>query len=381
MLLIQNGNVYLGNGRYESGWDVLCENGIIKAVGPKLPAENAEVIDAAGMDVYPGFVLGLCSVGSVSFSEFMAQMADHNETTAPIMPHMDIRDAFDFEELKKQRFARAGITSYGLCPGTNGLVAGQIALIHVDAARASDVFVADQIAVKGNFTKDAKQAFAPKGAFMTRMGMYQCLNAAFRGAQEYLNRENREYDAANEAMARMLRQEVPFVVAAETPSEIESVLKIAEAYKLRLVITGGFGAADVADAIIESGHHLMLGDSGYMGSGLNNRLNMEKLLEAYRKGLKLSLSCSGDVAYPSAYEQLLWMAARMSAAGADGGELIDMMTINPAEALGVAEHVGSIEPGKQADIIICRGNPAVRFDNYIERTIVAGRLAYERKVN
>lgn len=381
MLLIKNGNVYLGEGRYEAGWDVLCEGSIIKAVGANLSAESAEVIDARGMDVYPGLVLGLCSVGAVSFSEFLGNQADHNESSAPILPHMDIRDAFDFEELKRQRFGRVGITSYGLCPGTNALVAGQISLIHVDAPRASDVFVAERIAVKGNYTNTAKGTFAPKGNFMTRMGMYQCLDEAFRAARDYMDKPEKDYDACSETMCRMLRGELPFVVAAETAAEVEAVCRLGKKYGLRLVITGGFGAANAADEIIENGWHLMIGDSGYMGIGLKCEMQPGKLVELYRRGLKLSLSCSGDAAYPPAYEQLLWTAARMSAAGAEEHELMDMMTIAPARALGVDHLVGSIEPGKQADLIICRGNPAVRFDNYVGKTIVAGRVFYARRAN
>ena len=56
-----------------------------------------------------------------------------------------------------------------------------------------------------------------------------------------------------------------------------------------------------------------------------------------------------------------------------------MMTIRPAEALGVDDLVGSLEAGKQADMIICRGNPAVRFDNYIDETIVAGKTTFRRE--
>lgn len=381
MLLIQNGNVYLGGGRYKASWDILCDGAIIRAVGKNLPADGAEVIDAQGMDVYPGLVLGLCSVGAVSFSEFLGGSADYNETSAPIVPHMDIRDAFDFRELKLQRFARTGITSYGLCPGVNALVAGQISLIHVAAPRASEVFVAEHIGVKGNYTNSAKATFSPKGNFMTRMGMYQCLDAAFSAAQDYMNKEEKEYDACSEAMCRMLRREVPFVVAAETAAEVQAVVRLGKKYNLRLVISGGFGAVEAANEIIENGWHLMLGDSGNMGIGLKIGFNPEEMLALYRKGLKLSLACSGDVAYPQAYEQILWTAARMSAAGAQGHELMDMMTIEPARALGVEHLVGSIEAGKQADIIICRGNPALRFDNYVERTIVAGRAVYARRAN
>lgn len=381
MLLIRNGNVYLGGGRYEANWDVLCEDGKISAMGPGLRAEGAEVIDASGKDVYPGLVLGLCAVGAVSFGEFMGNQADFNETSAPIVPHMDIRDAFDFRELKLQRFARAGITSYGLCPGPNALIGGQIDLIHVDAPRASDVFITEHIAVKGNYTRGVKGVFASKGNFMTRMGMYQCLDEAFRAAKAYMEKEQKDFDPAQEALCRLLRREVPFVVAAETAAEVESIVQLGKKYSLRLVITGGFGAADAAEEIIANGWHLMLGDSGFMEAGLANGLDLAKLAQLYRDGLQLSLSCSGDMAYPSAYEQLLWMAARMCAAGAEGGEIMDMMTIQPARALGVDALVGSIEVGKQADILICRGNPAVRFDNHIEHTIVAGREVFRKGGN
>ena len=69
----------------------------------------------------------------------------------------------------------------------------------------------------------------------------------------------------------------------------------------------------------------------------------------------------------------------MSAAGATGTEIMDMMTVQPAQALGVDHLVGSLEAGKQADFIICRGNPAERFDNFIDQTIVAGRPFYVRE--
>ena len=150
MLLVRNGNLFLGSGQSRAGWDILCENGTIKEIGPGLQAQGADVIDAAGRDVYPGIVLGLCAVGAVAFSE-LGQW-DMNEAANPVCPQMNIKDAFDLRELKLQRFGRAGITSYGLCPGTNALLAGQMALTHVDGARTADVFLAERIALKGNYT-------------------------------------------------------------------------------------------------------------------------------------------------------------------------------------------------------------------------------------
>ena len=376
MLVVKNGNVYLGQGRYEAGWDVLCDGPVIADVGPGLSAAGAEVVDAAGKNVYPGVVLGLCAVGAMNFSD---RPRDIDETSAPVCPEMNIRHAFDLRELKRQRFARDGITSYGLCPGTKALIAGQMAFIHVDGGRTADLFLADRMAVKANYTQGVKVTFQDKNGPATHMAMYQRMDEAFRAAQEYMDKKEKDYDEGKEVLARVLKKEIPFVVAAETPLEIESVIEIGKKYGLRMVITGAFGVCDYADEVMQRGWHVMLGDSTYNIAGIKGHADLRRLLRQYRQGLSLSLFCSGDVGYPPAYEQVWWTAALMSQAGATGDELMDMLTQNPARALGVEHLVGALETGRQADLIICRGNPAVRFDNYIDETIVAGRPAFVRE--
>ena len=382
MLLIKNGNVYLGAGRYESGWDILCEGENIKAIGPNLTADGADIIDANQRDVYPGMVLALCSVGALCFSEFPSN--DSNESVTPIVPHMNIRHAFDLRELKLQRFGRAGITSYGLSPGANALIAGQMALIHVDGERTADVILAEKIAVKGNYTQTVKMTFKDKAGPQTRMSMYQLMDEAFRAAKEYLDKgdaEDKVYDESKEVLERLLKKEIPFIVRAHSFTDIDNVIEIAKKYDLNLVVAGAFGVEKAAETVMEQGYHVILGDSNSLMNGLKNKTCHETLIDLYRKGLKLSIYSSGDDGYPNSYEQMLWVAAQMHSAGAEGYEIMDMMTINPARALGVDHLVGSLEVGKKADIIICKGNPVVRFDNFVDHTIVAGRRFFERTVN
>ena len=379
MLLIRNGRVYLGRGRYEAGWDVLCDGPVIREVGPGLQAPGAEVVDAAGRDVYPGLVLGLCAVGAMAFSE-MGQW-DMDETSRALVPQMDIQWAFDLRELKNQRFARAGITSYGLSPGTQALLAGQAALVHTSAERTEDAFLARRIALKGNYTAAVKRTFKAKEGPQTRMAMYQLLDEAFRSAQEYSEKEKKDYDEGKEVLCRVLRREIPLIMTANTALEAESVVKLGRRYGLRLVIAGAFGVEDFAQEIMDQGWHVMLGDGTNMMVAQENHTDLRRLLELSRKGLDLSIYSSGDEGYAYGYEQIWWNAAQMSAAGAAGWEIMDMMTIRPARALGVDALVGSLEPGKQADIILCRGCPAERFDNYIDQTIVAGRTVFKREAD
>ena len=379
MLLIRNGRVYLGRGRYEAGWDVLCDGPVIREVGPGLQAPGAEVVDAAGRDVYPGLVLGLCAVGAMAFSE-MGQW-DMDETSRALVPQMDIQWAFDLRELKNQRFARAGITSYGLSPGTQALLAGQAALVHTSAERTEDAFLARRIALKGNYTAAVKRTFKAKEGPQTRMAMYQLLDEAFRSAQEYSEKEKKDYDEGKEVLCRVLRREIPLIMTANTALEAESVVKLGRRYGLRLVIAGAFGVEDFAQEIMDQGWHVMLGDGTNMMVAQENHTDLRRLLELSRKGLDLSIYSSGDEGYAYGYEQIWWNAAQMSAAGAAGWEIMDMMTIRPARALGVDALAGSLEPGKQADIILCRGCPAERFDNYIDQTIVAGRTVFKKEAD
>ena len=157
---------------------------------------------------------------------------------------------------------------------------------------------------------------------------------------------------------------------------------MAKKYDLRLVLTGAFAAERAAEDIMKEGYHVMLGDSNYMMAGHRGGTDHRKLVELARKGMKLSLFCSGDEAYPPAYEQLLWVAAQMSAAGATGDEILDMMTIRPAEALGVEHLVGSLEPGKCADLVVTGGNPLedLKVLRHMDLVMARGNLYRSPKV-
>ena len=95
-----------------------------------------------------------------------------NETTSPVVPQLDIRDSFDLRELNMQRFARAGITSYGLCPGVNALIGGQISLIHSQGLHAADVFIREHIGVK--LYKNSADCVQSQKCFYDSYG-YVCL--------------------------------------------------------------------------------------------------------------------------------------------------------------------------------------------------------------
>jgi imidazolonepropionase-like amidohydrolase len=193
-----------------------------------------------------------------------------------------------------------------------------------------------------------------------------------------MEKEKKDHDEKNEVLSRVLRGEIPMFVNVFAPREIESMLELAEKYAIRLVICGAYGIKNSLERVLAAGHHVVMGDFTYLLEFIKHDTDLELLLQYYRKGLKLSLATSNDTAYPAGYEQILWSAAMMYRAGATPKEVLEMITINPASALGVDKLVGTIEKGKRADLILCHGNPITRYDSYVAKSIVAGSIAYQR---
>ncbi|MCL2548792.1 MAG: amidohydrolase family protein [Symbiobacteriaceae bacterium] len=371
-MLVKNGTLHLPGGIVQSGWDILTQGEHILRIGENLSCNDTETIDATGFQVFPGYILAMSSVGAHGFGE---RVYDDSETTSSINPHLDIVHSFDLRELKRQRFSRTGITSYGLTPGAISLIAGQMAFIHSDGARTEDVFIRKSMAMKANYTSMAKSASAEKTP-RTHMALYFMLDDAFREAKAYMDKDKKDYDEKNVQLGRVLRGEIPFLVNAFSPQEIEAMLLLADKYAIRLVICGAYGIASCAAKVIEKGYHVILGDLTYMLYATRYGTDPSQLLSLYRQGLKLSLATSNDTAYPPGYEQLMWAVASFASAGGTPSELLEMITINPARALGVDDIVGTLEEGKLADIIVCKENPLTRYDAKVVTCITAGRVSY-----
>lgn len=378
MLLIKNGIVHLPNRKIAQSTDILTDGDRISMIKENIIEPKAQVLDVGGLDIYPGLILPLCAVGAMGYADGY-DTKDKDEKSSPLTPEVKTCYSFDLQELKRQRFGRAGITSYGLTPGFTNLIAGQMSFVHVDGVRTKDVFIDDTVALKGNFTHHVRETYSARSGPMTHMKMYQMLDESFRNAKEYERNKNAgESDGRNEVIVRMLHREISFFVNAYTQNEIESMIELGKKYRLRMVLCGAFSIDRCAEQIIEEDWDVILGDPTYFMNGISNNIDLEKIVYYYRRGLRLSLGCSGEEGYPPGYEQQMWVAALLRRAGATGEELIDMMTVNPAKALGKEGLVGSLESGKIADIMICKGNPTERYDHYVMHTIVAGRHFYER---
>lgn len=375
MLLIQNGNIHLETGEVLSDADILVEGKQIKQIGKDLQAPGAQVIDASGREVLPGFIAPCTSVGLIDFTDF--RHGDHNETSDPLTPHLNVKDALDRREVANQQDHYTGITAFGAAPGANNVLSGQMGVYNTAGATIKDMCLREFAAVKGNYSVDVKAAYGKRGvAPMTKMGIASILRTALIEARAYMEKEEKDYDARKEALVALLKREAPLVMNASSAAEINGIIGIAKEFDLRLVLHNAYQPEKCADAILAGGYPVMLGQLQSSGSAVSYETDLGQVLTMHRNGALICLSTSGDGGF-AGRETLLWSAIRMVQAGAGPEEALQMITINPAKALGVEDQIGSLAEGKQADIVVYSAHPLVTFQAHVEAMIVAGEVVYQ----
>ncbi len=373
MLLIKGGYLHLPNQEVIAG-DVLIEKDKIVKVGQNITNETAEIFDAKGKEIFPGFILPVTSVGLTDYANL--RQGDSNETAVPCNPSLHVRYALDGREIALQRYWLGGITSIGAAPANGALLAGQMGVYHVSGGMAaSQLCVKDTVAVKGNFTSEVKSTFVNKNmAPMTRMGMASCFRNILKETQIWLEDETPAPNKDYETLSRVLKGELPILVNANTSVDISDVLNIAEEFQIKVILNGIYEGDKVIEQIEKLGAALIIGDLFDSGAAVWYESDFDKLLSK-RKNLEISIGCStGSVGK----ENLLWNACRLVQKGYSAADVLDLMTVQTAKILGVDDLIGSIKEGLFADLVIYNNNPLEKWSADLEATIVAGKIVYRK---
>jgi len=370
MLFIQNATVHTGRGQVLEHTDILIENDKIAAVGQGLEVPvGAEVMDAAGLEVFPGFVEPLTIMGCQD-----GRMYDNNECTTPLTPEMDVRYAVEHQHLAAQKFYDMGITTVGIGPWNTNLLAGVMSVYKTFGDKAEAQIRRRSCIMKGSVTNLVKETHNRdrKRAPMTKMGMFAMLEKVLREAAAY---EDPGFGGRpNPGLAnvkKVIEGEMPLIMSCNKATEVIGVLQVLKDYpNIKLTIHCAYDAWMYAKEIKERNVSIILGDM--IGHGaFNDDIRRDKLIEMYNDGVEISLSFSSDSRF-AGKQMYLWDALTMYRAGMDAEEVIRMMTWNPAKILGIEDQLGSIEPGKIADLVIYDGHPIKTFKAKAVMTIMDG---------
>lgn len=378
MYIIKNGLVHTMGCLNTIEADVLIEDGKIKAIGKNLEDEGATLIDASGKNVYPGLIDGHCHLGMME-TAIRFEGDDVNEMSDPITPHMRAIDGIYPCDEAVGVAAKAGITTVCSGPGSANVIGGTFTTFKTHGNIIDEMIIVDNMAMKCAFGENPKRVYQAS-QIKTRMQTAAMLRNTLMKTKEYLGKKESAaddasklpaYDMKLEAMIPVVKKEIPLKAHAHRSDDICTAIRIAKEFDVKMTLDHCTEGHLIVDAVKNSGFDCFVGPSLSDKSKFElKNLTFETPKILNEAGVKVAIITDSPV-IPLEYLPLC--ASLAIKAGMDEYEALKAITINPAQMLGIDARVGSIEVGKDADLVITNGSI---FDvmHEVEYTFINGNI-------
>lgn len=386
MLFLKNGRIRTMAGAFYEKGCIAMDRGKILAVGSDLtPPEgrDVEILDAKGALVLPGLIEAHCHIGITEEKKAM-EGDDCNENVEPVTPALRALDAINCMDAAFGDAVRAGITSVMVGPGSSNVVGGQFLFMKTMGSRKiDDLLVKAPAAMKIAFGENPKVNFSGMGKSpVTRMGIAAKLREELTKAREYYQKRedpDRETDFRLEAWTPVFSGEIPLKAHVHRVDDIFTAIRIAREFGLAMTLDHCSEGHLVAEEIAESGFPAIVGPDLSSRSKIEiQNLAFKTAGVLHRAGVTVAITTD----HPVSLIQSLPLCAGLAVKAGLGAETRDPMgagleaiTINPARICRVADRVGSIETGKDADIAVFDGNPMETFTRTLA-TVIDGNIVY-----
>lgn len=359
MLLIRNGLIFDAVHREPYTADILVKDGKIAEIGAGLTAD-CPTFDAAGLHIYPGFVEAHCHIG-LDGSGIGFEGDDCNEMTDILTPQLRAIDGIYPQDPTFREALEAGVTTVCTGPGSANVLGGQFAVIKTAGHRVDDMIVRPFAAMKCAFGENPKRCYKDKNNY-SRMSTAAKLREALLRAQEYDAKKQAAgddpakrppLDVKLEALLPVLHGEVPLKAHAHRADDIFTAIRIAKEFGVRLTLEHVTEGHLIAEDLAQEDYPMAVGPSLTHASKfeLRNKTFTTPGILA-KAGCRVSIITDSPV-IPQSYLPLC--AALAVRAGMDPFDALRAITIRPAEHIGAADRVGSIERGKDADFVVMDG--------------------------
>lgn len=362
--LIRGGLVHDAVHRDACKADILLADGKIAAIGTDLTAPaDAVVFDADGLDVFPGFVDAHTHIGLDGYG-IGYEGCDYNEMNDIWTPQLRAIDGINPRDPSLADARRAGVTCVCTGPGSANVLGGTFLAMKTVGDRVDKMVVRDPVAMKCAFGENPKRCYRDK-CDSTRMSTAAFLRGALMQARDYGARKQAAngditkmpaYNQKLEALLPVLAREIPLKAHAHQANDIFTALRIAREFNLRLTLEHVTEGHLIVDELAgEKDVPMAVGPSLTFASKFelqNKSWSTPAVLTA--AGCHVSIITDSSV-IPQQYLPLC--AGMAIKAGMDPFDALRAITLNPAEHIGVADRVGSLEVGKDADIVITAGSP------------------------
>ncbi len=380
-MLIKNGYVLtMENGTYDRGFVRTCGK-VIEAVGDMKecpePAEDEEVLDVDGAWVMPGLIDAHSHVGIVD-DKIGVIGDDCNEATDPVTPQLRALDGINPMDPAFHDAIAAGITSVMVGPGSANVVGGQFVYIKTRGRCIDDMVVKNPAAMKVAFGENPKTAYGDKDMLpSTRMGTAALLRRTLWEAKQYLDDMQagkiEKKDFMMEPWLPVLKREIPLKAHAHRADDILTAIRIAKEFNVDITIDHGTEGHLIAEEIVKAGYPVIIGPD------LTARSKPEVQYMNFKTNKVLSEAGAMTAIttdHPVTLLQYLPLCAGLAVrSGMDMQEALKAITIHAARICRVDDRVGSLRPGKDADIAIYSGNPMEVFTE-TKWVLIDGEIVY-----
>jgi imidazolonepropionase-like amidohydrolase len=377
-IAITGGKVYPVSGPPIEGGTVLIVNGRIAAVGSNIAIPSgAQRIDATGKVVTPGFLnsstqLGVQEVSQVSDTRDMSARGKDNIAAA-----FTVWDGLNPNSVMMAPARKEGITSFIVMP-TGGLVAGQAALLDVVPGTTTDMIIRAPIAMIAEVGNPQQAGVSSRGELIVKLRELLDDTRFFQTHRDAFDRaQTRPFAASRldlEAMIPVIQGKVPLVVVVDRASDIDAAMRVAREFNVKLMIGGGAEGWMMADKLAAARIPVLTGAMNNIPGGfaaLGQRQENAALLR--KAGVQVALVGNAGGGDEEAFNvrNLKQEAGNAVAYGMTWDDALRAVTLAPAEIFGVADRVGSLQPGREGNVVVWSGDP-FEFTTRVEHVFVRG---------
>jgi len=378
MLIIKNATIHNAVDAQPFVADILIDSGKIIQIEQNISVDGAEVYDATGMDLYPGFIDAHTHIGMFGFSG--AQTKDDVEEFDKCVPQHRGIDCINPEEPTFQEALAAGVTCVCVGPGSVSCIGGTHVALKTYGHRVDDMVVKNPVAMKIALGENPKQISRDRVG--TRMTIAATIRDTLLQAKEYYRLKEAaagdlahmpKFDPKLEALIPVIQKEIPLKAHVQRKDDVFTAIRIAKECDVRLTLEHVTDNDSIGKELAEEGYPIVVGPYFCQPKKSENRKKDPatdiKLIYA---GCQVSVMTDSPVI---AEKYLPLCAGLLMREGLDEFRALQTITINPAKHLGIEDRVGSIEVGKDADLVLANGCP-MQMMVKVAAVFIEGKLVF-----